>query len=142
MSEFVIHRALPFFVGAIFCIIGILYPAYLFGVFDPIPYQDVKVRSVERVGGVVHFEADFVKRGCTFQAIAFVGVGFSGVSPPLPWSDSPGAEREEANRLAGRQTMSVDVDIGGAAFDELEVKTRHDCDGQIIDKVFAAVKIP
>jgi len=141
VSKFAIHRAFPFVVGVFICMVMILYPAHLMGVFDPVPYQDVRVTSVKRANYDLKFTANFVKRGCEFQKLGVSGVGFEEDATPLKWWDTVDQGDREANRMAGRQTMGLTVRLI-EGLDEIEVKTRHDCNGQTIDRVFAVIPVP
>ena len=153
MPKYVVHKVLPYFFGAVICVLLVLYPAHLLGYLDPIPYQSVIVRSVESSGNSVEIRADFVKRRCEFKRMVVVGTGLAGTSRPLPYTDIDEREGDDINRMAGAQTLRLSVNVGGRGFDELQIKTRHACgekkdadgriveQGTIVDKVFATIPL-
>lgn len=141
MPKFVSQKVIPYVFGAVICVMLVLYPAYLLGYLDPIPYQSVVVKSVDKVDGRVEIRADFVKRRCQFDKLAVVGIGLFGASPPLEWSDLDARKEDEINRMAGAQTLRISVDLNGQQFDNLEIKTRHLCGDLVVDTVFANISL-
>lgn len=102
----------------------------------PIPYENVIVHRQILDGDTLHFVATFAKRGCTL--VRFVVVGeIVGVTGFLPWKDLDGLARDY-DRTAGLQTLRLEI-IGASHVDHVELRTRHDCDGVVVDRVFARI---
>lgn len=105
----------------------------------PVPYKDVVVTEVERTddGYVVH--ASFIKTECTFKRLEVFGSN-TGVPVYLRWSSLDGSPTTVYDRSIGKQHLIVLVITAGADYDTLEIRTRHDCDGQLVDKIFATIQ--
>lgn len=108
-----------------------LYFVYL-ALVTPVPYRDVFIREQWMEGEWLHVTATFIKTDCTFQRLSAVGYGL-GVTYNLPWADR---EPAEGDRLLGLQTLRINVG-GSAGLDAVELRTRHDCDGETVDSTFA-----
>lgn len=108
------------------------------GAFDPKPYWGVQLRHVAmRESGDVEVIADFTKGPCDLVKFAVVGVGANGVDP-LDYSDLD--ERpEDDNRIVGDQTLRIVAHTSGETFRFIELRTRHTCDDETVDKTFARV---
>ena len=105
----------------------------------PVPYKDVVVTEVERtdLGYVVH--ANFIKTECTFKRLEVFGSN-TGVPVYLRWSSLDGSPTTVYDRSIGKQHMIILVITAGVDYDTLEIRTRHDCNGQLVDKVFATIQ--
>lgn len=104
---------------------------------EPAPYRNVDVRSLERVGGEIHLTANFEKTGCKFQRLRIVG-SVAGLRRFLAWRDLDGLPDNE-DRGKGRQTLRIAINAL-QGFDWIEVRTRHDCDGEKVDRVFYRIE--
>ena len=105
----------------------------------PVPYKDVVVTEVERtdLGYVVH--ANFIKTECTFKRLEVFGSN-TGVPVYLRWSSLDGSPTTVYDRSIGKQHLIVLVITAGADYDTLEIRTRHDCEGKLVDKTFATIQ--
>ena len=105
----------------------------------PVPYKDVVVTEVERTddGYVVH--ASFIKTECTFKRLEVFGSN-TGVPVYLRWSSLDGSPTTVYDRSIGKQHLIVLVITSGADYDTLEIRTRHDCGGKLVDKIFATIQ--
>lgn len=122
------NKAANFLVGSA---IGLLFLAPIMwerGVFDPVPYRDVDVLSVEQGDGYVDISFSFVKVGCVVDSAVALGerLGFLNI---LSFDSSQGGDA--ADRLAGSQVVNLRVLTGDIAFDAIEIRTRHICGGQV-----------
>ena len=105
-----------------------LYKAWAY----PIPYRDVRVVEQWVDDGWLHITATFIKSDCEFVSLVPVGHGL-GVTHVLNWRDR---EVPQGDRLRGKTTLRIDMaPLDG--LDYIDVRTRHDCDGETVDKVFA-----
>ena len=104
----------------------------------PHPYKDVVVTEVERTddGYIVH--ANFIKTDCTFKRLEVFGSN-TGVLVYLDWSALDGSPATDYDRSIGKQYMIILVITADADYDTLEIRTRHDCDGSVVDKVFTRI---
>lgn len=105
---------------------------------QPEPYKNVQVHKVEPRGDHVIIEASFEKIGCLYQRMVVVGQAL-GKSSILPWKplDAP-----RGDRIAGGHTFRIQVDTGRLSFEELEIRTRHLCNNETVDRVFAHIDLP
>lgn len=98
----------------------------------PIPYRDVRVVEQWVSDGWLHITATFIKSDCTFVSLVPVGHGL-GVTQVLNWRDR---DVPQGDRLHGLTTLRIDMTpLDG--LDHIDVRTRHDCAGQQVDRVFA-----
>ena len=106
---------------------------------EPQPYKDVVVTEVERTddGYVVH--ANFIKTECTFKRLEVFGIN-TGVHIYLKWSALDGSPATDYDRSIGKQHLIILVITTDADYDTLEIRTRHDCGGKLVDKVFATIQ--
>lgn len=104
------------------------------GFFDPAPYRNVEVVSLTDVEGEIYFVANFEKTSCTFIRLSVVG-SEAGETRFYDWRDLDEIE-ENFDRSAGEHTLRMGIDLDNTAPDWLEIRTRHDCDGRMIDQVF------
>jgi hypothetical protein len=104
------------------------------------PYTDVEITEVERTddGYIVH--ANFIKTDCTFKRLEVFGSN-TGVLVYLDWSALDGSPATDYDRSIGKQHMIILVITADVDYDTLEIRTRHDCDGVVVDKVFATIDL-
>ena len=108
------------------------------GAFDPIPYR-VTGSQWKRTGGYVNYRATFVKDDCTFDRMVVRGIYFGEVDPALiPWEDIHGPQ---GDRLEGEQAIALRIGPMNVEYDELEVRTRHICDGRNVDRIFDRIDL-
>jgi hypothetical protein len=104
---------------------------------EPKPFTDVKVRAVDVTDGIFNFVATFYKtEGCDFKRLTVVGYSL-GENKILRWWDNDSLP-ERYPRSIGFHTLRISADVEGVWTDRIEIRTRHDCGGEIVDKVFAA----
>jgi hypothetical protein len=131
------NRAGNFLIGA--AVAGAIMAPFTWGhlLWGVKPYYAVRVVQVERgPSGSVHITASFTKNeNCKLEEFAVVGHQL-GLTRFLEWSDSDGLGRSY-DRMAGEQTLRIQVDPDGV--DEIELRTRHNCDGKTIDRTFARI---
>ncbi len=106
----------------------------------PEPYGDVAVTEIRHEEDRVHIVATFEKYDCTFQRLDVIW-GEAGLTGFLNWADDDGLEHDD-NRIAGRQTLRLAIDLEGRPLDWFEIRTRHDCDGVTVDRTFAHIDLP
>ena len=116
-----------------------LFPAgYI--VFDklmtPVPYGEVQLLSKVEHEGYTDYTFSHVKYQCVFKKLVVFGVNF-GILTPLEWED-PVTQTTNRDRLAGKQILSLRVFDGGIRYSSIEIRTRHDCDGQTVDRIYYA----
>lgn len=145
---------LPLLVGSLKGVLVVLNNNYVLGIASgifasvlvyvfvpeplPQPYSDVEVLAVTKSGDNVTIEATFVKNECTFVRLEVFGDA-TGVPIRLKWAGVDGTP-DNYDRVAGSQYLAIEVH-GAKSFDNLEVRTRHNCDGVVVDKVFANVDL-
>jgi len=120
---------------------AVLVPAsFLSGFFDPNPYDNVEVvdHGYNPDGTSYFIVANFIKNEeCSFVDLGVFG-SYLGQTKRLEWSD-PTTDRSH-DRLVGHQTLEISIAVGGTPFDQLEVRTRHLCDGEKVDRIFAIIQ--
>lgn len=106
---------------------------------EPHPYKDVTVTGAKRTeeGYVIH--ANFIKTECKFKRLEVFGVN-TGVPVYLKWSALDGSPSTDYDRSIGKQQLIILVVTADTDYDTLEIRTRHDCAGQLVDKVFAIIQ--
>ena len=102
------------------------------GVFDPVPFKDVEVLEKTVDGDIVTVHFRYIKTACTIRRLRVVGETL-GVIGDVPWKTSDG-RTAAIEREPGLQTGTLIIDTQGN--DVVEVRTRHDCDGMDIHRVF------
>lgn len=110
------------------------------GAFDQQPFDRVKVTSVSRSGYEVNIKAQYRKVACEIERIVVFGTILGEVTP-LDYVPYRGPNIDE-DRLEGQQAMEIIVDMAGVKYDNIEVRTRHNCEGRHVDNVFLAVEVP
>lgn len=109
----------------------------------PQPYWDVTVVESHLDGGWFYLTAGFIKNGaCTKIRFDPDGVtelaGGPPLVQPLRFVDQDGLPDDDS-RLAGLQTIRVRLFVGSEPPDRLLIRTRHDCGGITVDKVFLEI---
>ncbi len=116
-------------------VVGLLSVALFWATMDPVPYRDVEILRAEARFHRLEVVANFEKTNCEFQRLVAVG-GLAGQTSFLRWTDMDGIEPNH-DRDNGAQTLRIAIDPQGVSYDWIEIRTRHDCDGEKVDKVFA-----
>lgn len=106
----------------------------------PVPYSEVDVIDAEIREDRFWLVANFRKNACTFRRLSVIGSGFDN-NEVLEWQDMDGLQPDH-DRAAGLQTLRIVANLKGQLFDTIEVRTRHDCDGRQVDKVFMTYTVP
>lgn len=128
-------NAIPFFIGAgVSALLGIFW----FGWPDPAPYKNVELISYEQKDGYGYLVASFEKTDCEFEQLVVLGEEV-GHYYYLDWKSYDG---QEGDRIKGHQVLSLEVDLKSLSPSSLEVRTRHICDGKVVDKVFLDIVLP
>ena len=108
------------------------------------PYSNVDVVSVSPEEDSVVITANFRKNECTFKKLEVFGYVF-GELQIITWGNVVvGAEEDYGpnyDRTKGDQTLRIRVKTNSVDYDKLEIRTRHDCNGKTVDKVFATIRI-
>lgn len=113
----------------------VLAVAWLYHTLEPRPYKGVELREYSVVDDRhVAFVATFQKTACTFRRLQVVGSS-ADQTEFLDWRDLDGLTGTE-DRTHGYQTMRLEFDLKRDGYDWVEVRTRHDCNGRAVDKVF------
>lgn len=100
----------------------------------PTPYRDVEIVQYDVIDGEITLTANFTKTECVFNRLRVVA-GVAGETEFLKWRDIDGLP-ENHDRNAGQQTLRIGIALQRDGYDWIEIRTRHDCDGEIVDKVF------
>lgn len=112
----------------------VLIGAYLIQTLEPTPYKDVELTRYSVEGREMRIVATFEKTDCTFQRLRIVAAA-AGETEFLKWRDLDGLP-DNHDRNEGRQTLRIAVHLERDGYDWVEVRTRHDCDGRQVDRVF------
>lgn len=112
----------------------VLIGAYLIQTLEPVPYRDVELTRYSVEGRQMQLVANFKKTDCTFQRLRIVAAA-AGETEFLKWRDLDGLP-DNHDRSAGQQTLRIAVHLERDGYDWVEVRTRHDCDGRQVDRVF------
>jgi len=106
------------------------------------PYSDVDIVSVSLEEDGVVITANFRKNECAFKRLEVFGYVF-GELQIITWENvAVGAEEDYGpnyDRTKGDQTLRIRVKTNGVDYDKLEIRTRHNCNGKNVDKVFATI---
>lgn len=118
------------------------------GWFDPAPYYDVhNVSAIAQNDDTVLVSAEYTltDRACEFLPPIMIFGWVFGDRVPLQYTPIR-QSNQGAQRYAGHQLMRLSVDLGDVpALPHLEVWTRHDCDGRIVERMMLeadVVKMP
>jgi hypothetical protein len=129
--------------------LGFILGAFLLGLpylvvtdyFKGEPYEVTKVTyNVNNVsGGTIELRASFIKKDCEFLKLAVFGE-YLGEWFIIPWKDIDHIG-ENTDRLVGGQTLRISIGPLDYTFSSIEVRTRHDCNGEKVDKVFTRLEL-
>lgn len=110
-------------------------------VLTPRPYWHVEVIEAWRDGPWVYITVNFVKGNCIREDVVFLGRRL-GLTDNLTrgWSALDGVE-DNHDRLEGEQTLRGRLFVDSVSYERIEIRTRHDCDGRRVDKVFMGVDL-
>lgn len=108
----------------------------------PLPYTMVTVQDVRRNdAGTVFLDVEFNKGvGCEFVKLEAHGHLDAGGVQSLRWWDATTPDGH-GDRLAGLQLLQIGVRVP-IGIDQIEVRTRHDCEGEAVDRVMVVVDVP
>jgi hypothetical protein len=115
-----------------------IFALYVPRLLQPVPYSSVAVTRSEIIGNNLFVTANFIKTDCTFVRLTVVGFA-GGETDILPWRDDDGLS-DDFDRELGTQTLNIVASTRSISYDWFEIRTRHDCDGEIVDKVFAHIE--
>lgn len=104
----------------------------------PSPYKNVVVESVERTDDGYIVSASFIKTQCEFKRLEVFGLN-TGVPIYLKWKALDGSPATDYDRSIGKQHMVILAITADGDYDTLEIRTRHNCNGELVDKVFATI---
>ena len=108
------------------------------GYFSPIPYSYVELLDIGYNEDNIRVEATFVKTDqCEFVDIGVFGLKL-GRWVNLDWSDPGG---NNGDRIEGYHTLLIDIDAIASDYTNIEIRTRHLCDGVKHDGVFLSIDI-
>jgi hypothetical protein len=101
----------------------------------PTPYTDVEPISITQYDkDTLAYIANFVKTDCELIRAQIVGIVF-GQSTLLKWARIDG-DPIGVKLSPGSHTMRVFIYTEGETYDEIDIRVRHDCDGEIVDTTF------
>jgi hypothetical protein len=100
---------------------------------NPVPYRNVQVQSLTHADDQVFLVANFEKTHGVFERLVAIA-GVAGETEFLYWYN---LDPEVGDRTLGDQTLRIAISVLGIDYDWIEVRTRHDHNGDKIDKVFA-----
>jgi len=118
---------------------GIL-QAYFWTNEPPVPYTDVTVLAMTPAPKGYQIEVLFVKNTCTFKRLEVFGNN-TGVLQYLTWFAQDGSPSKDYDRSKGQQYMNIVAETEHDAYDAIEIRTRHECAGVVVDKLFARIDI-
>ena len=126
-----ITRRFPsFLVGAI---VSVALMAVYMDIFGRVPYNNVTLDRIHEYDGNTYIAASFVKTQCKFKDLRVLAYIF-GKWKVLPWTD---VDVPLGDRIAGKHTLDIYYPSG--PYDFVEIRTRHDCDGVTVDKLFLEI---
>ena len=104
------------------------------------PYSNVQVTHVyEDPPDWITVVANFNKNECTFVRLETFTITL-GLHKQTTWVPVDTAERDY-DRSVGEQQLVIRVYIGPLEPDQIGIRTRHNCDGTLVDKIFAIVNV-
>ncbi len=128
------HHLTPNKVGFVIAMAMLLAVFNINGYFKPVPYGQVEILSVTEEEGRIYFKANFIKVECEFKALRVQTEHFSQWDE-TPWSNEDSHTADD--RMAGEETLSISFAGSSETVDRVQIKTRHTCDGEKVDKTFA-----
>lgn len=111
---------------------------YSSDLLEPQPYYSVTpVEIRETVDGDILVKANFIKnRACDFVKMEVIGHSL-GLWRRVEWDTPLGPN---PNRLAGNQSLYLILITRDEYHNKYQIKTRHNCQGDIIDRTFLEFK--
>lgn len=108
-------------------------------VLTPRPYWGVELVEARQEGDWLYITVNFVKGECKREDVVFLGDRL-GLTDNLTrgWVGLDGVE-DNHDRLEGSQTLRGRLYTGPISYEAIEIRTRHDCDGKRVDKVFLRI---
>tara|TARA_R110000796_G_scaffold9443_8_gene32132 strand:+ start:469 stop:915 length:447 start_codon:yes stop_codon:yes gene_type:complete len=143
------NRIKDIFIHLPYLVAGLILGAAVFFdwriVLGPQPYHSVQVVSLERQDHWVHFHVTFQKTDCVFKKLVVIGTGFEATEnlTSLKYDvDQTGkGTYARGDRIKGQSVWRFKVYAPMGKFENIEIRTRHDCDGETVDKVFLTTSI-
>jgi hypothetical protein len=124
-------------VGALISFLVMLPAAAWFYTVPVKPYTNVIMKDLIVSKDTVSLVASFEKNdACDYVDLGVFG-GNLGLWSRLEWQD---IDDLQGDRLAGGQTLRIKIDLD-QPYQEIEVRTRHDCGGEKVDQVFINIEI-
>lgn len=108
-------------------------------VFSPTPYSDVTLMDFKKESDGYYVQASFIKHDCVREDVVFVGYRI-GIPEKLKWKPLDGYDYEE-DRIEGFQVLTGIIVTNDIPYEALEIRTRHYCGSERIDKVFLHVTL-
>lgn len=112
------------------------------GYFDPVPYRSVELVEAEfQDDGRLLVHARYIKTPADCEYVrgqAFVNV--LGAREAVPFEPIR-AEGQGAQRFVGEQALRWLINLDGLTVSSVEIWTRHNCGGTIVDQQMLAVQI-
>lgn len=108
-------------------------------ILAPRPYWGVELVETRQDGVWRYITANFTKGECRREDVVFLGHRL-GLTDNLTkaWQGLDGVE-DGHDRLEGEQTLRGRLYTGAVSYEAIEIRTRHDCDGKRVDKVFLRI---
>lgn len=122
------NKVVNLFTGAL---VGLALSLPFTDLLEPVPYNNVVVEEFYRDGDYLNTTISFTKRGCVFQYLQVFGETLS-TWERLVWTD---VEGRQGDRAAGDHTIRLVVALGGNTHSRIQIVTRHECDGEVVDRV-------
>lgn len=133
-----------FLIGAIASII-IFGPVLYAHVSEPkldeelfVPYENVLLLEEELINNTLLIRVQFDKLDCEFVYLQTVGFTL-GIPERLPWVDING---DAGNREPGTHVIELQIALtNDVVYDYVEIRTRHTCDGETVDRTLLTVDL-
>ena len=108
----------------------------------PNPYTNVVLQSVDRVDDGYLITATFTKTECEFKRLEVFGT----TTQTLELLDWQSAEVDptvgkQYDRSAGFQVLVLIAEAEHDRYTGLEIRTRHECSGKTVDKLFTTITL-
>ena len=115
---------------------------YYYMTSEPDPYSNVEVQSVERVDEGYMVTATFTKNACEFRRLEVFGTTTQTLEL-LDWQSAEvdPTKGKEYDRSAGFQVLVLIAEAKHDRYTGLEIRTRHKCGEDTVDKLFASVNL-
>lgn len=111
-------------------LVGTLIPTP--NVFDPSPYNNVRVLEGYQDEGIHYIDFAFDKTDCQFHSLDVFGLSF-GIFDPLEWHNT---DPTTGNRPVGEQLLDMVIDPDGVTYSHIEIRTQHFCGEDLVEKTF------